>query len=154
MPRETSPYIVGDFWLDKRRDGLSPDIWQIAWNEARSVRYKSTRCRSLDDARSIIDAHHAAHISKQPQRPDDAMVVPLLMLYWSERGQKARGPSQIASSLRQFIAFLDQDKATVGVTVASLTGWVGGAADSVEGAVARSIVSVVSRGGVPGNQEI
>lgn len=120
MSRETSPYIVGDFWLDKRRDGQSPDVWQIAWNEARSVRYKSTRCRALDDAIAAIQAHNAAFISKLPQRADDALVVPLLMLYWDERGSKARGPGQIASSLRQFIAFLDQDEATMGVTVAQL----------------------------------
>lgn len=122
MPRETSPYIVGDFWLDKRRDGKSPDVWQIAFydTKARSVGYKSTRCREVEDARQIIDAHHARQISKQPQRADDALVVPLLLLFWDERGSKAQKPGQVASSLRQFIAFLDQDEATVGVTVAAL----------------------------------
>lgn len=122
MSRETSPYIVGDFWLDKRRDGKSPDVWQIAFydTKARSVGYKSTRRRALEDAVTAIQAHNAQHISKQPQRADDALVVPLLRLFWDERGSKAQKPAQIESSLRQFIAFLDQDEATVGVTVAEL----------------------------------
>jgi integrase len=43
------------------------------------------------------------------------------MLYWDEHGKKAINAAQIASSLRQFIAFLRQDKATIGVTVQALT---------------------------------
>ena len=50
MGRETSPFIVGDWWLDKRRDGKSPDVWQIASYDAtsRSICYRSTRRRELD----------------------------------------------------------------------------------------------------------
>ena len=122
MSRETSPYIVGDFWLDKRSDGKSPDVWQIARYDARtrSVCYKSTRCRSLDDAKPLISAYHAAAISKRPQTADDALVVPLLMLYWDEHGKRVHKPLQVASSLRQFIAFLDQDEAGLAVTVAQI----------------------------------
>jgi hypothetical protein len=44
------PLIVGDYWLDKRRDGLSPDIWQVASYAAksRSVVYRSTKQRTVD----------------------------------------------------------------------------------------------------------
>jgi hypothetical protein len=55
MPREDSPHIVGEFWLDKRRDGKSPDKWQIARydDKTRSVIYRSTRTGSLDDAGGV-----------------------------------------------------------------------------------------------------
>jgi hypothetical protein len=42
----------------------------------------------------------------------------MLMLYWEEKGSKAIKPAQIASSLRQFIAFLDQDAVTIEATLA------------------------------------
>lgn len=122
MSRETSPYVVGDFWLDKRRDGLSPEVWQITRYDAksRSDRYKSTRCRDLTDAKAAIDAHHQREISKTPQSPADALVVPLLMTYWDEHGQNAIKPGTIAGSLRNFIAFLDQDEGTIAARVADL----------------------------------
>lgn len=77
MGRETSPYIVGDFWLDKRRDGKSPAIWQIASYDAatRSIGYRSTRCRSLDDAKGKIHAHVEKARAKRPQAPTDAKVM-------------------------------------------------------------------------------
>jgi integrase len=119
VAREDSPYIVGDFWLDKRRDGLSPDIWQIARYDgrSRSVRYQSTRRRTLEDAKPVIDAHHARETAKRPQDARDALVVPLLLLYWQEHGQNAVRPDSIAGSLRVFIAFLEQDTATLAVRV-------------------------------------
>jgi hypothetical protein len=43
------------------------------------------------------------------------------MLYWEEHGKAAINSGQVATSLRQFIAFLMQDKATIGVTVQALT---------------------------------
>lgn len=43
------------------------------------------------------------------------------MLYWKEHGSKAINKGQVASSLRQFISFLDQDKVTIAVTVEQLT---------------------------------
>lgn len=122
MPREDSPVIYGDYWLDKRRDGKAPDVWQIAWYEpgTRQVRYRSTKRKSLDEARSIIRAHEEETRAKGPQKPEDAKVLPLLMNYWREHGREADSAAQIASSLRQFIGFLMQDEATADVTVSQL----------------------------------
>lgn len=123
MPREDSPYIVGDYWLDKRRDGKSP-FWQIATYKpapSRSVIYRSTHERGLDEAKSAINAFHAHQQARKPQEPADARVVPMLMVYWQERGRNAIKPDQIASSLRQFIGFLMQDEATPNAAVADLT---------------------------------
>jgi hypothetical protein len=41
MPRDTSPYIVSDYWLDTRRDGKAPGIWQIASTRGRTVVYRA-----------------------------------------------------------------------------------------------------------------
>lgn len=124
MGRETSPYIVGDFWLDKRRDGKSPDVWQIAsYNaETRSISYRSTRSRSLDDAKGKIHAHVEAERARGPQAPTAAKVIPLLFLYWEEHGKAVVSPAQIASSLRCFIGFLEQDdQSGLDITVADIT---------------------------------
>lgn len=122
MSRETSPYVVGDFWLDKRRDGKSP-YWQIASYKpaSRSVGYRSTHCRVLDDAKAVIHAHEAAARAKRPQRAEEAKVIPLLALYWEEHGKKVVSPSQIASSIRAFIGFFMQDEVTADVTVDQIT---------------------------------
>lgn len=120
MPRHDSPYIVGDYWLDKRRDGKAPDIWQIATGTRRVI-YRSTHARSLEEARTAIDAFHAEQQAKRPQEPAEARVIPLLVTYWNERGKKAIKPDQIASSLRQFIGFLMQDEAGVNAVVTDLT---------------------------------
>jgi len=122
MGREESPYVYGDFWLDKRRDGKAPDVWQIAWYEqgTRQVRYRSTRKQSLDDAKGVIRAHEEAVRAKGPQAPEDAPVIPLLFNYWEEHGRDADSAGQIASSIRQFIGFLMQDEATTDVTVTQL----------------------------------
>lgn len=121
MGRETSPHIIGQFWLDRRPDGKS-DAWQIAWydGKARTVRYRSTRCKGLSDAVAAIDAHYAA--SKARGRQDaSAALVPQLLLYWDEHGQHAVSPEQIASSLRVFIAFLMQDEIGLDLTFADVT---------------------------------
>lgn len=122
MPRENSPFIYGDFWLDKRRDGKAPDTWQIAWYEpgTRQVRYRSTKRTGLDAARAEIQAHEEESRAKGKQKPEDAKVVPLLFNYWKEHGTDADSRAQIASSIRQFIGFLMQDEATANVTVAQL----------------------------------
>lgn len=123
MGRESSPYVIGQFWLDKRPDGRSP-FWQIAGYDetGRTTRYRSTRCRfeQLDDAKDAIRAFEQAERAKAKQPVEEAAAVPLLMLYWDEHGSKAIGSAQIASSLRQFIGFLMQDKATIAVKVAKL----------------------------------
>jgi len=123
MGRETSPYIVGDFWLDKRRDGRSPDVWQIASYDAatRSICYRSTRRKSLDDAKAAIHAHVEASRAKGAQAAEQAKVIPLLFLYWDEHGKHVVSPDQIANSIRRFIGFLMQDPAGLNAAVADLT---------------------------------
>lgn len=120
MGRTKRLYTVGDHWLDTRAE--SP-FYQIRWYDpqARTARHRSTGCRDLEDAKAALHKYVEAERAKAPQRPDDALVVPLLMLFWEEHGRGAIGPAQIASSLRQFIAFLRQDKVTIAVTVAGLT---------------------------------
>ncbi len=122
MGRESSPYIVGDWWLDKRRDGKSPEIWQIASYdpETRSICYRSTRKRSLDDAKAVIHAFVEQARAKAPQSAEGAKVVPLLLLYWDEHGKGVVSPGQIASSIRCFIGFLMQDEAGLDLTVADV----------------------------------
>lgn len=123
MGRETSPYIVGDCWLDKRRDGRSRETWQIASYDpaTRSISYRSTRRKGLDDAKGAIHAHVEAARAKRAQAPEDATVIPLLVLYWQEHGRRVVSPAQIASSIRCFMAFLMQDEAGASATVADLT---------------------------------
>jgi hypothetical protein len=113
-------YVVGDYWLDKRPE--SP-FYQICWYDAqgRTTRHRSTRRERLDDAKPVIHAFEEAQRAKSRQPIEEARVVPLLMLYWEEHGKAAINSAQVATSLRQFIAFLMQDKATIGVTVHALT---------------------------------
>lgn len=121
MPRETSPYIVGDYWLDKRRDGRSP-IWQIATNRGRTVVYRSTRQRELEPAKAALDAYAAEQkaLTKR-QEPAEAGVAVILVTYWKERGRKAVNHDQTGRSLRTFLAFLMQDAAGVNAVVTDLT---------------------------------
>ena len=116
MARDSSPHIVGPFWLDKRPDGKSP-CWQIAWydEQARTVRYRSTRQRDVAGAKDRLDAHYAADKAKMVQS-SDALAVPQILLYWKAHGRKAINADSIACSLRQFIAFLFQDEAGAAVT--------------------------------------
>lgn len=122
MGRQKRVYVVGDYWLAKRADGKSPDIWQIVTYDpqARTTRYRSTGCGSLDDAKKALHSHVADELAKGKQRPEDAAAVPLLMLYWKEHGSKVASKSQIGTSLRAFIAFLREDRVTIGVTIAQL----------------------------------
>lgn len=121
MPREGSPFEYKGYWLDKRRDGKSPDIWQIA-SGTRQVKYRSTSKRSLEDAKAALIAYVKEQEARQPQSVDDALVIPTLLAYWSEHGKKAIGHQQIASSLRAFIGFLFHDKETgMNAVVANLT---------------------------------
>jgi len=122
MRRKRPIYQVGDHWLDQRAE--SP-FYQIRWYDAatRTTRNRSTACVDLDDAKAAIHAFVEAQRAEGRQDPMDAAAVPLLLLYWKERGSKAHSRGQIASSLRQFIAFLRQDRKTGDrVTVAKLTG--------------------------------
>lgn len=123
MSREKSPFEYGGFWLAKRRDGKSPDIWQIARYERSTVVYRSTKCRTeqLDAAKDALIAYAATAQAKGKQDADTALVAPLLILYWQEHGRHVLRPAQVASSLRQFIGFLLQDEIGHMATVAQLT---------------------------------
>jgi integrase len=112
-------YTVGPFWLAQREQ--SP-FYQIRWYDERAkvTRSKSSRCRTLDDAIVAILAHHEAWRAKQRQEPDDALAVALFLQFWKERGKTRRNAATVASSLRIFMAFLDQDGAGMGVAVAAL----------------------------------
>lgn len=126
MSREDSPLIVGDFWLDKRRDGHSPDIWQVASysGKSRSVVYRSTKCRTVDleRAKAVLRAHEAAQRSKvQGQDTATAELLPHLFNYVRERGPEVARLDTIKSSFRAWIGFLMQDELGTGCTVAQIT---------------------------------
>lgn len=124
MSRENSPCIIGQYWLDKRRDGLAPDIWQIATYKpgTRSVIYRSTKCRTvdLDRASAILRAYEAAQRSTQPQAPEDAELLPHLFNYLREHGPDVHRLDTIKSSFRAWIGFLMQDELTTGARVSDL----------------------------------
>lgn len=122
MPREGSPHIVGEYWLDKRRDGKSPTVWQIArYDDAsRSVIYRSTRTGSLEDAKRALDAHYHRERTRGPQEVTEAQIIPLLVTYWEEHGRTVERPAQIASSIRVVMGFLMQDQAGTRATVKDL----------------------------------
>lgn len=122
MGRENSPYVVGDYWLDKRRDGKSPNIWQIATYSpaSRSDVYRSTKQGDLDAAKSIIHAYVEKARSMEAQPADEAKVIPQLVLYIEERAGTIINAAQSRSSMRAFIGFLAQDQAGSDVTVAQL----------------------------------
>jgi len=120
VSRQDSPYVVGDFWLDKRRDGMSPNIWQAATYRkgSRQVVYLSTKCKGVDDAKAWLHAHVDRIRSKQPQASEVAGLVPAIMAYWEEHGRKAERPDSIACSIRHFFGFLIED-GNAGVTIAA-----------------------------------
>lgn len=121
MPRDTSPYIVGDYWLDKRRDGKAAKVWQIARAVKRSVVYRSTHCEGLDDAKAALDAFVEQQKALARQDASVALAVPMLMAYWTEHGSKAVNHDQTGRSIRTFIAFLAQDPVGVRAVVTDLT---------------------------------
>lgn len=116
-------YTVGDCWLDKRRDGLSPNIWQIARysEKSRSTVYRSTRTGDLERAKAVLHAFVEAERSKRPQTAEAALVLPQIGLYWREHGQHTHRPGTIAGSLRAFAGFLMQDEIGVTAKVSDLS---------------------------------
>lgn len=122
MPRETSPCTDGDFWLDFRRDGKAAGTYQVAWYDtrARQVRYRSTRTADLDAAKGVLHAHAAEQRAMGKQRPEDARVIPILSLYWNERGRDLVNRDQTHRSLRTFIAFLERDAIGLNAVVTDL----------------------------------
>lgn len=125
MSREKSPFIIGDYWLDKRRDGIAPDVWQIASYRTgtRSVVYRSTKCRTLDldRAKEALRSHEASQRSKQQgQDVAEAEVLPHLFNYLREHGPDVRRLDTIKSSYRAWIGFLMHDELTTSARVAEI----------------------------------
>jgi integrase len=124
MSRDTSPLVLGDYWLDKRRDGKSPKVWQIATysGKSRSVVYRSTKQRAVEDAEPILRAHEAQERSKaQGQPAHTAELLPHLFNYLRERGPDIGRLDTVKSSFRAWIGFLMQDELGTGATVADVT---------------------------------
>lgn len=122
MPRDK--FTVGDFWLDKRRDGIAPDIWQIATYKpgTRSVVYRSTKCRTdeLERAQAVLRAHEAAQRSKTRQGIEEAELIPQLLNYVNEHGPDVLRLDTVESSFRAWVGFLEQDELTTGARVADI----------------------------------
>lgn len=126
MPRDDSPLIVGKFWLDKRRDGKSPDVWQAASysDKSRSVVYRSTKCRTVDvaAAEQVLRSIEAAERSKSKHQPaDQSHLVPHLFNYLREHGPDVKRIDTIKSSFRAWIGFLQQDELGTDAKVADVT---------------------------------
>lgn len=124
MSRENSLCIVGDFWLDKRRDGVAGEIWQVATYKpgTRSVVYRSTKCRTheLEQAKAFLRAHEAAQRSKSAQQIEEAELIPHLLNYVNEHGPDVLRLDTVESSFRAWVGFLEQDELTTGARVADL----------------------------------
>jgi integrase len=122
MGRDTKEFEYGGLWLSKRRDGKSPDIWQITRYDAasRSILYSSTRERDLEAAKPKLIARAEMIKAKGKQEASDARVIPQLYLYWKEKGRANINHDQTGRSLKTFIAFLHQDEAGLNVVVADL----------------------------------
>jgi hypothetical protein len=120
VSRDISPLIVGDYWLDKRRDGKSPDIWQIATTRGRTIVYRSTKCRTVEQAGEVLRSHEAAQRSTAHQTADEAELVPHLFHYLREHGPDIHRLDTVRSSFRAWIGWLMQDELTTGARVANI----------------------------------
>lgn len=126
MSRDNSPFILGPYWLDKRRDGKSTDIWQIARYDSetsRSIVYKTTKCRTVDLERAIevLRAYEADQRSKdKDQAPEETEILPHLFHYCREQGPDVLRLDTIKSSFRAWIGFLQQDELGTGATIADI----------------------------------
>ena len=124
MSRDNSPFIVGDYWLDKRRDGKSPDIWQVASYAAksRSVVYRSTKQRALAGAIEFIRSFEAdTRSTAKDQDAGEAELLPHLFHYLREHGPDVRRLDTIKSSFRAWIGFLMQDALGTGCMIGDIT---------------------------------
>jgi integrase len=122
MSRERSPLIIGEYWLEQRRDGRSP-YWQIAtYSEtARSNVYRSTKRRDVEGAGEVLRAYEAAQRSTaKEQRPDEAELIPHLFNYLREHGPDVGRLDTIKSSFRAWIGFLMQDELGTGARIADI----------------------------------
>jgi integrase len=126
MSRDDSPCIVGDYWLDKRRDGKSPDIWQVASYapKSRSVVYRSTKQRTveLEAAKTFLRSYEAEQRSTaKDQDAAEAELLPHLFHYLREHGPDVKRLDTIKSSFRAWIGFLMQDELGTGCMIADIT---------------------------------
>lgn len=113
MSREESPFVYSDYWLDKRRDGRSPEVWQIATYSAKSrcVVYRSTKRRAVEEAKASLVAFVVAEQSKSRHQPEDqSLILPHLFNYLREHGEDVQRLDTIKSSFRAWIGFLQQDE--------------------------------------------
>jgi len=120
MSRDQSPYIVGDYWLAQRRDGTAERIWQIATKRNRTVVYRSTKCRDVEQAKAVLRAFEASERSKHHQDIEHAELLPHLFHYLREHGPDVHRLDTIKSSFRAWIGFLQQDELGTGATVADI----------------------------------
>jgi integrase len=65
-------------------------------------------------------ARYALEEAKGQQDPRYAKVIPLLFVYWEERGRKLTNSDQTGRSLRTLIGFLIQDAAGINATVTDM----------------------------------
>src|SRR3546814_10945255 len=74
MAKDTSPFVVGEYWLDKRRDGKAGNVWQIARYSAasRSIIYRSTKRGDLEDAKGVLLAFVNQERAKGSQTAEEA----------------------------------------------------------------------------------
>lgn len=126
MSRETSPLIVGDYWLDKRRDGISSDIWQVASYapKSRSVVYRSTKQRTVNlaAAKDFLRSYEADQRStRRNQDTSEAEILPHLFNYLREHGPDVKRLDTVKSSFRAWIGFLMQDSLGTSAAIAELT---------------------------------
>ena len=122
MPREDSPFILGDYWLDKRRDGRSP-FWQITtYSEAaRSDVYRSTKCRDLEPAKEALRSYDSAQRSKQKNQPaTEAELLPHLFNYLREQGPDVKRLNTVKSSFNAWMGFLSQDELGTGARISDV----------------------------------
>lgn len=118
----TGKFTIGDYWLDKRRDGRSP-YWQIcSYSEtARSVVYRSTKRRDVEGAQEALRSYEAAERSKDKEQPaEQAELLPHLFNYIREHGPDVHRLDTVKSSFRAWIGFLMQDELTMLATVADI----------------------------------
>lgn len=123
MPKQDSPYILGPYWLDKRRDGKSPGIWQIARydEKRRSIVYRSTKRRAVDDAAEVLRAYDAEQRSKaRNQDQGEAEILPHLFNYLREQGEDIKRTDTIKSSFRAWIGYMMQHPLGTSATIADI----------------------------------
>ena len=126
VARDDSPFRYGDYWLDRGRNKAVSDRWYIAWYDgaARTVRYRSTRCTNVEDAKYVLIAHVTrTEVIKLQDDEAKVYVAAEIVRYFDEHGVGTLGETKsgvISSICRCFIGFLKQDEVTIRCTFADL----------------------------------